>query len=733
MLKNYLLFFFTFALLSNLSSEIQIKGLVTDLKGRPIESVTVSLLSPNLSLTCLTDFQGVFSFSPLPDGARIDYPLSITFEREGFYTEKKSFRNGGAKIELHIHLTPAQLLREQVTVTALNEEEKAISIPFAQSVVSQAQIQKNQPESIVDAAGRSPGVSFIGKGGISVTPSIRGLARRRILLLKDGARIVSDRSAGAAASFMPTDWIERIEVVRSAAAVLYGSDAMGGVLQVLSRPDFLEKGWSGQFSLTGESASRRVEGSLQLAHNSGPFSLSGRVQQNRSGDYQTPEGIILASGYRYTNGEINLEWKTEKRTLHFSLLASAGRDVGKPERANDPDKYSVYPYENLTIIQGRFEEREVGRLGDLHADLFLTPNGYQLKKMKIGAAQEDISTNRSTDAGGRLFFRKPVSSVFSYQWGIDYFGRFGVRMENQTLKKGIETAVSLPVDAGYRHDAALYFTFDYAAWKSFDIVGGFRYSFFQRRARADGQPKQSQQTAPAFFLGLTRKISPTFTVFLNAGTAYRVPSLSEAFYTGITGRSSIVGNPRLTPERSLQFDCGLKFSNRNLFVGAYLFSYFLRDLIEKYPLPGGSEAYTYENLEKGTLTGGELEFQIQPCSNLELFGHGFYFVGENRSTSSRLNDVPAPRVILGTRYWKGRFWAEANWLWSAPLRHPGPAEVENEAYHVVDIKTGLYLSTHWNLFLRLGNLFNQLYYPNADPDIARAKGFDLSATVVFKL
>lgn len=71
-------------------------------------------------------------------------------------------------------------------------------------------------------------MASLGSGGFSIVPSIRGLARRRILLLVDGARLSSDRRTGPNASFLNPEDLARIEILRSPSSVYYGSDAIGG-------------------------------------------------------------------------------------------------------------------------------------------------------------------------------------------------------------------------------------------------------------------------------------------------------------------------------------------------------------------------------------------------------------------------------------------------------------------------------------------------------------------------
>ena len=148
-------------------------------------------------------------------------------------------------------------------------------------------------------------------------------------------------------------------------------------------------------------------------------------------------------------------------------------------------------------------------------------------------------------------FLKKHSPRLSRQAGIDYFGRRGVDMKNETWRQGVLRDSFFPLAAGRRRDLGLYSTLAWSAPAGFELLAGGRLGTYFRSALAAGVFRKNRSLAPAFFLGVTRKIGEVLTLFVNAGTAFRLPSLSEAFYTGITGRSSIVGNPDLEPEKSL--------------------------------------------------------------------------------------------------------------------------------------------------------------------------------------
>jgi len=697
---------------------LEVRGKVMDIYNQPLARIHV--LIDDGARSTETDVNGEFNFTADESGTN----LKLRFESPQYHQETKTLALKDATVTLKIYLIPIRLLKEEITVTALNEAEKAIAVPFAQNIVPAITIKENQPETIVQTVQNSPGVHFIGKGGISITPSIRGLARRRILLLVGGARITSDRSAGASAQFFPPELAQQIEIVRSAASVIYGSDAIGGVLQVIPRGARSPEAGIAALNLSGNTANQRVNGGLSLSHQFKKLSVMASAQYSRADDYGSAEGRILNSGYRYFTASLTASYETGARGFSLSFLKSAGRDIGKPERANDPLVSSFYPQENANLLNISFHEDALVANGSLDVSLFLNANDYELNKVKQLSRQIDIAKNNALDFGVRATLRKNLNRRLELQAGADYYGRSNVDMKNETWKKGSLTESTFPVENGRRGDLGAYATLNYSGLAGFDLVGGARLGSFSRSAVSDGVPLEKSSMAPAFFLGVTRRIKDSLTFFFNAATAYRLPSLSEAFYTGITGRTSIVGNPGLKPEKSLNLDAGVKIHRKDLFLGAYLFQTAIRDMIEKFPL--SDTAYTYDNIERGRIRGLELEFQFYPLKQLEIFGNAFYYRGTSTASAEPLNDIPSAKLFLGAKFWIGRFWGEADWLASAAARHPGPAEIAVPAYSVIDLKAGYYFSNRLFLFAKIANLLDRAYYANADPDIPLAKGFDLS-------
>lgn len=713
---------FSFPFFGNTNSQMElnpfvIRGTIQDIHQHPLEGVRVSL--KNLDPICFSNTRGEFVLKII--GER--NTLTLLFEHKKFHPHKLHISKERTLKPISVVLIPKEYLQEEISVTAMNREERSVDVPAAESVVSELEIREKIPENIVNTLLNTPGIHFIGSGGFSITPSIRGIARRRVLMLVDGMRISGDRRAGVSATFLSPEVVEKIEVVRSASSVLYGSDAIGGVIQLLTQSPGFDPTRRNILNLSASSQGQRLNGGLLTRQNPFNLDLTAGFQLTRADNYTSPVQEIYHSGYTSYSGLITLRHANEKREFTLSYIGGIGNDLGKPNRDNDAQAYTRVSEEGEHFFRFLYSEKKLFGDGRFDIMLYFNPSLYALEKFKPELLTHEHSRTSGTNMGLKATLKKSLNRYFSLQAGLEWFGRRGFNFQN-TLEDPVGQESTYPLREGQRDDTSLFLTADYSGIPGLDIMGGIRYTWFELQALVEDTEKVKSSEAPSFFVGATKKFGQSVSLFFNLGRAFRLPGLSESFYTGLTGRKYVIGNPNLVPESSINLDTGIKLFLKKFFLGIYLFSYRIDDLIERYK--NDDNIYTYDNITRGNIKGIEVEFQYFPVENLEIFGHYFYYHGRDTEQDEPLNDIPSPKLLLGCKLLVDRFWAEINYLHSFEKSDPGPAEIENSSYRVFNLKTGYYFSTRFNLNLKVSNFFNALYYPNADPDIPPAKGIDIS-------
>ncbi len=724
----------------NLAAE-QLTGVVKDHRGKPLAAVEVVL--KNTGDSTHTDAEGKFIL-PIPPQLKAPSVVLI-FKRSGYHPlEKRTSVQKGIKI-FRLRFLSEAFMRDKIsiTVSAPSNAQLTGTATIASNRICETEIREKMAESISETIADTPGVHFIGKGGYAVTPSIRGLARRRVLVLVDGARITSDRRVGASPSFISPAVARDIEVVRSGASVFYGSDAIGGVINILTRSPFDDETPSSgtdtpsnpstpppnTLNLTVNSANKRIDTGFNYGFNSRKFFVLTGFQYNHAGNYKSPGETIHYSQYTNFSGLLDILYKGENREFYLGYLGGFGSDTGKPERENRLDKYSLVPSESNQFFRFGYREKELLKNTRFHFSLFLNPTAYTLDKVDETTAKLERSETEALNLGLKSYLETSWGKSLRSRAGIEWYSRKNLEITNRETV-GNETTVSLPLGKGKRDDYSLFLTLNYSLNPTLDFSGGIRFTYFDMAAQTDetqGEPLSKDKGALSCFAGVTQKIGSHVSLFCNIGRAFRFPSLSESFYTGITGRKYVVGNPSLKPESSFNVDTGLKVATRKYFLGMYFFTYRVNNMIERYRNP--QNIYTYDNLYRGRLYGGEMEVRYFPVPKLELFGHYFYYKGESRTDGMPLNDVPAPRLFLGGKIVMDRVRVSLDYLHSFKKEDPGPAETENDAYDLLNIKGGWYASGSLFFYFKVSNVFNSRYYANPDPDIPLSKGLDVSGGV----
>jgi outer membrane receptor protein involved in Fe transport len=720
-MRRAALFIFILALLTFRCLGSEWKGRVVSAEGKPVAAAVVFHRASGLK--AVTDEDGRFSLA-LPQAERVN--LSII--HPDYMVEDFDF---GAKAQdrlLIITLVPYIRQREEVVVTAMRHPEPAADIPAASTVVLAENIQKTMAPNIAEALDSLPGVTELGSGGFSLVPSIRGLARRRVLLMIDNARLSSDRRTGSSASFISPEDVGRVEVLRSPSSVFYGSDAIGGVVHILTREPGGGAGFRGRINTRFGTVNQEKGAGLSFA--GGPQSLGYyfSFQGVDAEDYRSSEAEVLQSRYSQASILGKIRHQTGKREISGSFLLARGQDIGKPNR-DGAAKPTWYPHENQNLLQLHWIEKKIWGEGDLSFHVFANPNFLEMRTDTIASykSKESYSKTRSTDYGVQLSFARRMASHFQLTAGLDWYGRAGaeaVNTEKALDPQGevIKTFEEWPYTEAERRDFGLFVSGDYNGIRGLDLVAGLRLDFLRSRANPGGgtELKRYNDRAMTGFTAASVKLTDKLILFANVSRAFRAPDLNELFYSGITGRGFIIANPGLTPESSLSLDGGLKFIERRVFIGLYGFSYEIKDMIERYRVV--EKTYTYGNIEKGRIQGLELEWEYFPWPGFSLFGNLAMLDGKSLKTDAPLNDIPPQRLHFGGRGWIGRLSLEVEGTWQQKKASPGPAEIGIPSARSVDFQASYFFGSALQFYFLISNIFNESYLARSDPESVEEPG-----------
>jgi iron complex outermembrane receptor protein len=547
-----------------------------------------------------------------------------------------------------------------------------------------------------------PGVAENGQGGMFQTWSIRGVSRLRVLTLVSGMRVVGERRAGVSASFMDPLLIGSVDVLRGPSSTYYGSGALGGVVQLFPRAftgPVVEAGWGSQ---GGES---------HLLAGWGDEAWSVGVARRDAANAETPGGERLHSGFRQQSAVVGRRWRSGSRRYSLEAIAARGDDIAKAN-TDFPRRITTYPTEEHLLL--RFAVR-----GDAgwSLDAWVHPNNLETEVLEPGV-ERSLLANEAFDLGLDFQRERSLDEATRLRYGLDYFGRRGV----EALERGwdlsgggaVPTLSQRTLDRGEEDEAGLYGAVERNIGRAVLLAGG-RLSW-QRQGNTGAADRDD--VAGTAFAGLVAPLRAGLELAINAGTGLRFPSLSERFFSGVTGRGRVSGDPDLDPERALNLDLGLRWFGERLYLAGYVFRNEIDDYIER--LETAPEELTFRNLTTGTIEGVEAQggFQLDGRTALTFGGH--LLDGEDAS-GGQLADIPADRLYAELRHRRLRWSVEARWEERSAKRagsgeKPIPGASLLSAGVRCEIAAGLELRLHGR------NLLDERYFSSADEKVPLAPG-----------
>lgn len=628
----------------------------------------------------------------------------------------------------------APTFRQELVVTASRYEQDAFETPAPITVISREELDRRRPEKLVDVLKDLAGIEVFGEGPFRGLPVIRGLSSNRILILVDGQRLNNARESTQFAGIQPglvdLSQVERIEVLRGPASVLYGSDAVGGVINIITRsaafsPDGFRFGGSLGVEWGSAAAARRSRAEIRGAGARTAFQVG--VSDFTADSYESPEGVVPNSGMRQRSADGTVRLLLgENSLLRVSTEVVRTSDVGFP--GYDPVTSGV------DIAFPRFDRDklsvsyEAGPWGGLRS---LTLTAY---------AQEVVKESKRNIRMGPFFFlnnftRSEIDTVgFSAQSGLAV-GRHQLTFGMDARQDSVRDATTSESPFGSDHDVqvprsdqrelGVYLQDEIPLGSRLHLVAGLRGDRASFQSKEDpnyhGVPFDVADAAVSGTLGARYRVTDHVQGTAQVGRAFRAPNLQERSYFGLvsTGDAYVIQNPDLGSETSLNVDLGFKVRYPGYSGGFNVFRNSINDLIGLVFLgtdpSSGLLMARFDNIDKAILTGAEFELETTLSSAWTLFTVASYTRGTDDSTGEPLPFIPPLKVAAGLRYAGGKWWGETGGRW-VDRQERLPSDTEGDIYEptpsfaVMDIRAGYDFPWGIRLQAAVENLFDRAYH-----------------------
>ena len=712
-----------------LTSPNTLKGRVVNLEGKPLAGVKVEVLDTTLST--LTEPDGSFAL----EGLKLDRAF-LLFSHPEYLTHSievivKQAADAGLEVSLAAKNPMLMTIKEEISVTAEADSIIDVNLPSHRTILPSSVLAELGTANITESVDKVPGVAAVGKGGYSMAPAIRGLAEHRVLLLVDGVRITSERRIGASASFVNLGDIDRVEINRGPYSVFHGSGAVGGIINIITKTPVPGSPLRGTFSLGYNTARDERAGSAALSGSLGKWAWMLGANAKKADDYTAPAGTIEWSRYADYNLMFKLNRQDETSRFYVSGFHYQGDDIGKPSPTSRL-KPRWYPHEDNTMFTMGYSRSDLGFLDNVDASVFimsssLETQGDNLDEATLSVSKRSQAEITGTNFGFKLRGSRALGSRNTLNVGLDYFGQGDLNDRNVEWRFSESGAVLSRTEETSLQDArrgnwGIYLDDKIQVSRSLTLNAGARFDVIttSNRDLAGTRLSQSDEFV-SLYLGSIYQVTPQLSILANLGRSFRFPTVSELFYTGLTGRGTVFGNPDLEPETSLNVDIGLRYLHERFFASLYGFSNTVSGMIQKY---GGAEnqEYFYQNLTKGRINGVEGEFYLTVAEDVELFVNFHHMVGKATETDDALNYIPPTRLTLWGKYSPGQFWVEPRLTWSSAVDDPGPLEIAIDGNVILETIFGYKFTPCFSVMAIAQNLSDRTYRLSADESGVDAPG-----------
>ena len=706
-----------------------VHGSVTIMEsGDPVHGAVVLIVGPGL--VALTGEQGSFTIENVPAGT-----YEILAQREHLSADRQMVTVTSEErvmVDFVLGLSP---IHEEVTVTATTGGRATTFEAFnTTSTLDSFDVAANPVGTLAEALESEPGVAKRGFGPGAGRPIIRGFDGDRVLIMEDGIR-TGDLSSQSGDHGVNTDpnGLDRIEIVRGPATLLYGSNSVGGVVNAVtpheSFKDALASGTRGQFNVDGGSNNAQAGTFATLQHAQGNVMVWAGGGGRRTGDYDPPHDTVENSKTRLSTGRAGVGYSGDRLFASGGFTIEDGR-YGVPfagELHGHPgDDEQAAPVADEVFVD-LDTQRRVGRfdvgMRNLDARAF---DSFQIVFNVIDWNHNEIEIDEAFETVGTAFDNRTylVRADFNQRQTDLLSGRFGVWSQFRDYAATGDEALAPPTEQ-ISFAAFAYEELD-LGWYKVQLGGRIERNDYAVGERVRGVAGLAELDAPAArdrdFVGASGSVG--FRAELGAGSAvvanvtrsHRAPALEELYNFGPHAGNLVfeVGNPELDAESTVGLDLSLRHQSERVRGD---FNFYVYDINNFVFLDVDDQVVDRLRVADflqgdGRFTGFDARGSVRAGPRIWVnLGLGFVDA-ELTSTNEALPRIPPFRGSVSVDFPYRGFSFTPEVLFAAKQRNVFRDETETDGYAVVNVKTSyVWPRQHMAHALTVSafNLTNELY------------------------
>ena len=558
--------------------------------------------------------------------------------------------NTYAQEENHIKTTA-------VKVTATKVEKELLEVPSSVSIVTEEDIKKSSARTVGELLQDVPGVQISNSGGQGLKRiSLRGEGVNRTLILIDGQQIVENKSMDGTALMIDTALIERIEIIRGPSSVLYGSNAIGGVINIITKKGG-KKPIEGSINLSYNGASQGHSESASIFGKTHGVEYRVTASNNMQQQLRTPIGLVPYSAFEQQNYSAYLAYNFND---NYKLGASYDyftSDISSGSQAKGYEKFYVdLPLWSRQKAALFFEVKEaVSFMPKLRLDLFYQQSHKKMHNhveldpnvVFMPATMDNYADNYNNQWGLQLQSDWAISDhtyiIAGYEFNYNILDA-DTSVDSTSTILDVMNYNKHVKNYGYEQVHALYAQAESYLPLDFTLFYGVRWTYnTANMEKAEGVKVDkatgsslplsvedigntgiSSTNAPVFAAGIMWSGIENFSIRFNFSQGFRSPNLQERYLLSSMGGGTIYPNPDLKSETSNNFEFGIRYNDYGVGLDAVYFLSLADNYIAQVPVSTGSSATKYKNVSNALTHGAELSLSytspigLKPYTSLTI-------------------------------------------------------------------------------------------------------------------
>ena len=706
----------------------RIEGIVLDENEMALPGANVFF--PEIEKGGITDIEGLFVIAGLPGGRFI---LQVSFM--GFETHVTNIQVGADLDLIEVSLYPATITAGEVVISGgrhSTQHENAIKIELLKG----SELKSVGSPTLIESLAELPGVDVISGGGSVTTPVIRGLSTSNILLLNNGFRMENYQFSADHPYLVDGTGLEQVEVIKGPASLLYGSDAIGGVINLVQDKPAPPGTVTGNADVRYLSNTVGLEGSLGVKGNQGPVIWGIRGGYRSHKDYRDGNNETVPNS-RFNGGSlksyIGLRGKQNMHRLAYEYQQlkpgmtneASGVVVQNNDRRNESwyqdldnhllmsrNQFFLDPFKLQANFSYQHNHRRfiVAESDHPDVDMQLSTLSYELRSNMVTSEVSEFTlalqgltqANRNNEAENRVLpdYRMNDLAVFGlvqHDFENNVHLQVGFRFDNRFLDapEQVATGHSHEEEPGQAGEPGHEDELMLALNKYYGNVSGS--------------------------LGVTWQMGEGILLRGNLASAYRAPNVAELTQDGEHGIRYEQGNRDLKSQRNYELDASIHFHKEHILVDFAAFY----NLIDQYIYLNHTADSTDEGLpiyryvqNDASIYGLEGIIEILPVHWLSFKAAYNYTRGKQSVTSANLPFIPHNRLRSEIRYMpgfilrNGKVYLSLGSELAFSQDHPASLETASASYHLLHAGAGIsvpFNEQSLSFGIQIRNLLNTNY------------------------